>query len=199
MGHLQRGCVFLVGNRWIWANDNVLTKKGNCASVTRDDERTVVRIVDKYITQINANLRSKPTFLTNSEGKKEALPVYLSFFYRCAKPGKLTVKFENVDKTGFENFNSMEVEEEIAATTGYVQYSCDGLWNGTGDFKLSFTGEIYLYMLVLSTDKVEALTYKYRTLFEQSERLVNSQQKTLMLTGAYLLGQVSSPPPSMRL
>ena len=109
MGHLQRGCVFLVGNRWIWANDNVLTKKGNCASVTRDDERTVVRIVDKYITQINANLRSKPTFLTNSEGKKEALPVYLSFFYRCAKPGKLTVKFENVDKTGFENFNSMEV------------------------------------------------------------------------------------------
>lgn len=179
---------FLVGNRWIWANDNVLTKKGNCASVTRDDERTVVRIVDKYITQINANLRSKPTFLTNSEGKKEALPVYLSFFYRCAKPGKLTVKFENVDKTGFENFNSMEVEEEIAATTGYVQYSCDGLWNGTGDFKLSFTGEIYLYMLVLSTDKVEALTYKYRTLFEQSERLVKFSAENLDADGRILAG-----------
>lgn len=27
-------------------------------------------------------------------------------------------------------------------------------------------------MLVMSTDKVEALTYKYRTLFEQSEKLV---------------------------
>lgn len=163
---------FLVGNRWIWANDNVLTKKGDCASVTRDNDRTVVRLVNKHIIQKNSNLRSKPTFAVNSEGQKEALPVYLSFFYRCVKPGKLTVKFENIDKSGFANFNSMEVEEELAATTGYVQYTCDGLWNGTGDFKLSFSGEIYLYMLVLSTDKVEALTHKYRTLFEQSEKLV---------------------------
>ena len=163
---------FLVGNKWIWANNNVLTRKGNCASVTKDDGRTVVRIVNKYILQKNTNLRSKPTFAANADGKKEALPVYLSFFYRCVKPGKLTVRFDNVDKTGFENFNSFEIEEDLAETTGYVQFNCDGLWNGTGDFRLSFTGEIYLYMLVMSTDKVEALTYKYRTLFEQSEKLI---------------------------
>lgn len=163
---------FLVGNKWIWANNNVLTQKGNCASVTKDDGRTVVRIVNKYILQKNANLRSKPTFETNADGKKEALPVYLSFFYRCVKPGKLTVRFDSVDKTGFENFNSFDIEEELVETTGYVQFNCDGLWNGTGDFRLSFTGEIYLYMLVMSTDKVEALTYKYRTLFEQSEKLI---------------------------
>lgn len=163
---------FLVGNKWIWANNNVLTRKGNCASVTKDDGRTVVRIVNKYILQKNANLRSKPTFETNADGKKEALPVYLSFFYRCVKPGKLTVRFDSVDKTGFENFNSFDIEEELVETTGYVQFNCDGLWNGTGDFRLSFTGEIYMYMLVMSTDKVEALTYKYRTLFEQSEKLI---------------------------
>lgn len=163
---------FLVGNKWIWANNNVLTRKGNCASVTKDDGRTVVRIVNKYILQKNANLRSKPTFANNADGKKEALPVYLSFFYRCVKPGKLTVRFDSVDKTGFENFNSFDIEEELVETTGYVQFNCDGLWNGTGDFRLSFTGEIYLYMLVMSTDKVEALTYKYRTLFEQSEKLI---------------------------
>ena len=163
---------FLVGNKWIWANNNVLTRKGNCASVTKDDGRTVVRIVNKYILQKNPNLRSKPMFATNAYGKKEALPVYLSFFYRCVKPGKLTVRFDSVDKTGFENFNSFDIEEELAETTGYVQFNCDGLWNGTGDFRLSFTGEIYLYMLVMSTDKVEALTYKYRTLFEQSEKLI---------------------------
>lgn len=163
---------FLVGNKWIWANNNVLTRKGNCASVTKDDGRTVVRIVNKYILQKNANFRSKPTFETNADGKKEALPVYLSFFYRCVKPGKLTVRFDSVEKTGFENFNSFDIEEELVETTGYVQFNCDGLWNGTGDFRLSFTGEIYLYMLVMSTDKVEALTYKYRTLFEQSEKLI---------------------------
>lgn len=163
---------FLVGNKWVWANGAALSKKGDGASVVTDMGRKVVRIRNKYIRQKHENLRFVPSFPTNSEGKKEALPVYLSFFYRCAKSGTLKIGFENVDKTGFADFNSMEVSEEIAATGGYVQYTCSGLWNGTGDFKLAFDGDIYLYMLVLSTDKIEALTYKYKTLFEQSERLV---------------------------
>lgn len=163
---------FLVGNRWIWANGAALSKKGDGASVVTDMGRKVVRIRNKYIRQEHENLRFVPTFPINDDGKKEALPVYLSFFYRCAKSGTLKIGFENVDKTGFADFNSMEVSEEIAATGGYVQYTCSGLWNGTGDFKLAFDGDIYLYMLVLSTDKIEALTYKYKTLFEQSERLV---------------------------
>lgn len=163
---------FLVGNKWVWANGAALSKKGDGASVVTDMGRKVVRIRNKYIRQKHENLRFVPTFPTNGDGKKEALPVYLSFFYRCAKSGTLKIGFENVDKTGFADFNSMEVSEEIAATGGYVQYTCSGLWNGTGDFKLAFDGDIYLYMLVLSTDKIEALTYKYKTLFEQSERLV---------------------------
>lgn len=163
---------FLVGNKWVWANGAALSKKGDGASVVTDMGRKVVRIRNKYIRQKHENLRFVPTFPTNSAGKKETLPVYLSFFYRCAKAGTLKIGFENVDKTGFADFNSMEVSEEIAATGGYVQYTCSGLWNGTGDFKLAFDGDIYQYMLVLSTDKIEALTYKYKTLFEQSDRLV---------------------------
>lgn len=164
---------FLVGNKWIWANKNVLSKKGNSASVTTDNGRVVVRIRNKYILQKYANLRVIPEMGVTSDGLKTALPVYLSFFYRCAEPGTLKVEFENVDKTGFVEFDSLNIEEQLQSTDGvYKQYTCSGLWNGTGDFKLSFTGDIYLYMLVLSTDKVEAFTYQYKTLFEQSERLV---------------------------
>lgn len=189
---------FLVGNRWIWANGAALSKKGDGASVVIDMGRKVVRIRNKYIRQKHENLRFVPTFPTNSAGKKEALPVYLSFFYRCAKSGTLKIGFENVDKTGFADFNSMEVSEEIAATGGYVQYTCSGLWNGTGDFKLAFDGDIYLYMLVLSTDKIEALTYKYKTLFEQSERLVkisaavyDKDERALEETGLIVTSKVS--------
>jgi len=189
---------FLVGNRWIWANGAALSKKGDGASVVTDMGRRVVRIRNKYIRQKHENLRFVPTFPTNGEGKKEALPVYLSFFYRCAKSGTLKIGFENVDKTGFADFNSMEVSEEIAATGGYVQYTCSGLWNGTGDFKLAFDGDIYLYMLVLSTDKIEALTYKYKTLFEQSERLVkisaavyDKDERALEETGLIVTSKVS--------
>ncbi|WP_337814004.1 hypothetical protein [Prevotellamassilia timonensis] len=163
---------FLVGNKWVWANGGALSKKGDGASVVTDMGRKVVRIRNKYIRQKHEHLRFVPTFPANSDGKKEALPVYLSFFYRCAKAGTLKVGFEGVEKVGFADFASMEVREALGVTDGYVQYTCSGLWNGTGDFKLSFDGDIYLYMLVLSTDKVEALTYKYKTLFEQSERLV---------------------------
>lgn len=163
---------FLVGNKWVWANGAALSKKGDGASVVTDMGRKVVRIRNKYIRQKHENLRFVPTFPTNGDGKKEALPVYLSFFYRCAKAGTLKIGFENVDKAGFADFDSLAVSEQIAVTDGYVQYTCSGLWNGTGDFKLAFDGDIYLYMLVLSTDKIEALTYKYKTLFEQSERLV---------------------------
>ena len=189
---------FLVGNRWIWANGAALPKKGDGASVVTDMGRKVVRIRNKYIRQKHENLRFVPTFPTNGEGKKEALPVYLSFFYRCAKSGTLKIGFENIDKTGFADFNSMEVSEEIAATGGYVQYTCSGLWNGTGDFKLEFDGDIYLYMLVLSTDKIEALTYKYKTLFEQSERLVkisaavyDKDERALEETGLIVTSKVS--------
>lgn len=189
---------FLVGNKWVWANGAALSKKGDGASVVTDMGRKVVRIRNKYIRQKYENLRFVPTFPTESDGKKEALPVYLSFFYRCAKGGTLKIGFENVDKTGFADFNSMEVSEEIAATGGYVQYTCSGLWNGTGDFKLSFDGDIYLYMLVLSTDKIEALTYKYKTLFEQSERLVkisaavyDKNERALEETGLIVTSKVS--------
>ena len=162
---------FLAGNKWIWANGHALGHKENYAAVTTDMGRKVVHIRNRYIKQLNSHLHKIPKFSTNADGEVEAAAVYLSFYYRCAKAGRLKVEFEDMDKTGFADFNSLCVEEDLSTTEGYEQFTCNGLWNGTGDFVLSFTGEIYLYMLVLSTDRIEGLTYKYRTLFEQSERL----------------------------
>lgn len=164
---------FLLGNKWIWANGAPLSDKTNYACVKTDDGRTTVYIRNKYILQKNGNFRFIPTYNeVNAEGQKKPEAVYLSYFYRVAKAGRLTIKFEGLDKTGFENFNEFSYDGELGVTDGYQVFNHSGLWNGTGDFKLAFTGEIYLYMLVLSTDRAEALAYKYKTLFEQSEKLV---------------------------
>lgn len=163
---------WLAGEKTIWVNGRLLTKKGDGASVTQDLNRTVVHIRNKYILQRHEHLYVEPEITTNSAGQKEAKPVYLNLYYRCAQAGTLTVEFLNVDNTGFAPYESLHVVENIAVTEGYRQYRCSGLWNGTGDFKLSFTGDIYLYMLTLSTDKVEELSHRYRTLFEQSEKVV---------------------------
>lgn len=163
---------FILGNRWIWANDNILSKKGDGASVVTDDNRRVVRIKNKYIIQKYADLRGVPEIKTNEDGYKEPTPVYLSFFYKVKTAGTLQVKFENINNTGFVDYIPLEETIELEPTSVYQQMTLSGLWNGTGDFKLSFTGEIFIYMLVLSTDKIEALTHTYRTLFEQSEKLI---------------------------
>lgn len=164
---------FLLGNKWIWANGAPLSDKTNYACVKTDGGRTTVYIRNRYILQKHENFRFIPDNTeVNAEGEKKPEAVYLSFFYRVAKAGRLTITFEGLDKTGFENFNEFSYDGELAVTDGYQIFNHSGLWNGTGDFRLAFTGEIYLYMLVLSTDRAEALAYKYKTLFEQSEKLV---------------------------
>lgn len=164
---------FLLGSKWIWANGAPLSDKTNYATVKADDGRTTVFIRNKYILQKHENFCFIPDYNDiNDEGQKKPEAVYLSFFYRVAKAGRMIIKFEGLDKSGFENFNEFSYDGELDVTDGYQIFNHSGLWNGTGDFKLSFTGEIYLYMLVLSTDRAEALAYKYKTLFEQSEKLV---------------------------
>lgn len=163
---------WLAGEKPLLVNGRLLTKKGAGGSVTQDMNRTVVHIRNKYILQKHGDLYVEPEITTNGAGQKEAKPVYLNFYYRCAQAGTLTVEFLNVDNTGFASYESLHVVENIGVTEGYRQYKCSGLWNGTGDFKLSFTGDIYLYMLTLSTDKTEELAQRYRTLFEQSEKVV---------------------------
>ena len=161
-----------LGNKWIWANDNVLTKKGDGTSLTTDDGRVVVRIKNKYICQKFADLRAVPEIKTNEDGKKEPTPVYLSFFYKVKKKGVLTIGFDNINNDGFIDYEPLSYRQELDATETYQQLTVSGLWNATGDFKLSFTGEMFVYMFVLSTDRIESLTHTYRTLLEQSDKLI---------------------------
>lgn len=181
---------FFLGNKWIWANNNVLSKKGDGASLATDDGRTVVRIRNKYICQKFKDLRAVPEIKTNEDGKKEPVPVYLSFFYKVVKKGVLTIGFENINNDGFIDYEPLSYNQELDVTKTYQQLTVSGLWNATGDFKLSFTGEMFVYMFVLSTDHIESLAYTYRTLFEQSERLVkisaavfDKDEKALSETG----------------
>lgn len=163
---------FLFGEKWIWANGNVLTKRNDGTSVTTDNGRKVALIKNSYLIQKEANFRSRPEVKTNDDGLKEPIPIYLSFMYKVRKSGVLAVGFNNTDDEGFVPFTEFGTSVKLEATDIYQQFTMSGLWSGNGDFTLAFTGEILVYMLVLTTDRVEALSYKYRTLFEQSDKLI---------------------------
>nr|DAS75180.1 MAG TPA: tail protein [Caudoviricetes sp.] len=165
--------LFRFGAKWLWVNNAPLSNKTDYAAIKQDDGRTTVFIKNNYIKQKNADLRFIPTYLdTNSDGQKLASAVYLLFFYRVKTAGRLRIEFEGLNQTGFEPFNAFGYDGYLEASDGYKTFDCSGLWNGTGDFKLSFTGEINLYMLILSTDRAEALAYRYKTFFEQSEKMI---------------------------
>ena len=169
----SKATLFTLGGRWIWANGGPYgTKPDGHAEIRTDGKTPYAYIRNNYIMQRLQNFRLVPDYRqTNSRGERVPGVVYLSFSYRVIKAGRLKVEFVGADKTGFENFNMFGHEEELPVG-GEKIFTLDGLWNGTGDFKLSFTGVIYISLLVFSTNKADALTYKYRTLFEQSAKLI---------------------------
>lgn len=169
----SRATLFTLGGKWVWANGGPLgTKPDGHAEMRTDGKVPYAYIRNGYIMQKLEDFRLVPEYRqTNSAGERVPGVVYLSFSYRVIKAGRLKIEFVGADKTGFENFNMFGHEEDLPVG-GEKMFTLDGLWNGTGDFKLSFTGTIYVSLLVFSTNKADALSYKYRTLFEQSERLV---------------------------
>ena len=181
----SKATLFTLGGRWIWANGGPYgTKPDGHAEIRTDGKVPYAYIRNSYIMQKLEDFRLVPEYRqTNSQGERVPGVVYLSFSYRVIKAGRLKIEFVGADKTGFENFNMFGHEEDLPVG-GEKMFTLDGLWNGTGDFKLSFTGVIYISLLVFSTNKADALAYKYRTLFEQSDRLVKisaaSSTRTVM-------------------
>lgn len=163
---------FTLGGKYLWVNGAPYSNKGSYAGVEYVDGRTVMCINNNYILQKNADFKTRPAYEPGLDGLLKAKPVFLTFFYKCTEPGTLDIVFEGVDQTGFQNFQEFRITQDIAAGEGYRTFEGSGLWNGTGDFRLSFSGKMYLYMLMLSLDHIEDFVYSHKTLFEQTDLLV---------------------------
>ncbi len=164
---------YMAGIDWIWATNGPLALVDGTVYSSSYDGRTELHITAGTVRQLSKDLLGIPDIPTDARtGKKKAIPVTLRFYYRCAQAGVLRVFFDNVDKTGFEDFTSIDVTESLAVTDGYRLYTCRGLWNGSGDFALMFSGEIYVYMPMLTSDTGDVIAERYKTLFNQSDTLV---------------------------
>lgn len=163
---------FLIGNKWIWLNDKPYANKTAYTGITTDRNRTVLYIKNRYLLQRNENFESHPVCDEKDiDGKFLPKKFYLSFFYRCITPGTLKIEFEGANQDGFSPFEMLSVNQEIEATgEEYKTFETTGLWNGTGDFRLSFSGEMYLYAVRLSLDRIADIEQRYKTFFEQTDK-----------------------------
>ena len=161
------------GGKWILAGNKLLSSSENGnVEVVKTGKVPYVRITNSYIMQKNGDFRTIPDFKElNGDGLRIPGYVYLSFHYKVIEAGHLRIEFVNGNKAGFENFNMFAYDGDLPVG-GEKVLNHSGLWNGTGDFKLSFTGVIQVSLLVFSTDRTDALAYKYATFFEQSDKMI---------------------------
>ena len=164
--------LFAAGGRLLWLDGALLAKKGPCACVREEEGRAVMYIDNQYLKQRNADFKTRLDYETGADGLRKPRAFKLAFLYKCLEAGSLDVRFDGCDGTGFQSFEAFRTNRELRPDDEYRTFECSGMWNGTGDFRLSFTGKIFIYMLTLGVDEAEDLAYTYRTLFEQTDQLV---------------------------
>lgn len=159
-----------MGNRWIWGNDMPFVRKDKAAGLTQDAGRTVVRLKAGSIVQRNTDFAVHPDFDADMQGNPIPQNIRLSFFYKVSEPGRLSGGIVNGNtRTDYE---PLTINAALGVSDSYQRFDAVGMWDGSGDFQLTFTGDMYLYMLILDQDGIDILEGRYRTLFEQSDRLV---------------------------
>lgn len=147
---------YTAGGKLLMFNRNLFAQKDKVAGIVNLDGRNMLRIKNSGIRQANADVR-KPEPTTSV--------LYLTFKYICKSGGTLTAGFEGSDQAeGRLPFIVESLEENIE--TQSLEYS--GSWDGTGDFVLKFTGDIYIDVLALTNRPLDDFKIEVGTRFEQT-------------------------------
>lgn len=142
-----------VGGDLLWIGGAFYSEKREVADIYRDGERNVLRLLGTTIYQSNANMK----------GDKAAGTYSYAFFYKVMRRGVLTVGF-----AGQELYDSLTLDP----SDEYVKLSKAGRWDGTGDFRIGFTGEILIYGVSLFNDRLADAVIKLETRILQTEEYI---------------------------
>ena len=141
--------VFRVNQKLLYFNENFYSNKEAIAALTKEDNRNAVRLKNSYIMQYNDDYDKHPTF-----DEKVARLFNIQFRYKVIRPGILTIYFKNENSNGFESYEKINYTQQLDETSVFKTLDISGKWNGTGDFYLSFTGDILIHSVVLYDDEL---------------------------------------------
>ena len=144
-------------------NGSVVSTGTRRANVEEYDGKQMLHIVDTGITQANALIRKPGTHKeydapasekTTSEGKDVQDNLYLSIKLLPKTEGQLTIGFKYNGQTPEGKTNTLPYTQQmvIAKSKDWQTLQWEGTWHGLGDFRLQFTGEMYVSILAV-TDK----------------------------------------------
>lgn len=177
---------FTVNGIFLLINDEFYSRKDAMAAVVRYGDRNALRIIDSGIKQANADLADKPTY---EEG--EALrKFFISFRYKVTTAGTLTIGFPG---------QNLHFTERLEPGEEYALKEYSGTWDGTGDFELKFTGDIYIHSLALTDNAYEDLYTKLSSEIEQTAESIRLEVKELSESNNQKFSQIEQRADSIEL
>lgn len=168
--------LFTVSERYIPVNDSLYSEKDRITGIVQVLNRLALCIKGSTIRQLNANLSRKPEGLVEMpDGTTKWPTFYISFMCKVKTAGTLTIGFPGQD---------LYETKAMTTTEAFTQEEFIGEWDGTGDFTISHTGEIFIYNLLLTSRPLDDFRVEMSTKLEQTnERVGMYANKVENLTG----------------
>lgn len=177
---------FTVNGKFLLVNDKFYSRKDAMAAVIGDGDRNVLRILSSGIKQSNADLANKPTYEEGEEPKN----FFISFRYKVATAGTLTIGFPG---------QNLHFTERLEPGEEYIMKEYSGTWDGTGDFELKFTGDIYIHSLALTENAFEDLYTKLSSEIKQTAESIRLEVKELSESNNQRFSQIEQTAENLKL
>ena len=177
---------FTVNGKFLLVNGEFYSRKDAMAAVVRYGDRNVLRILSSGIKQLNADLANKPTYEEGEEPGK----FFISFRYKVATAGTLTIGFPG---------QNLHFTERLEPSEEYAMKEYSGTWDGTGDFELKFTGDIYIHSLALAENAFEDLYTKLSSEIKQTAESIRLEVKELSESNNQRFSQIEQTAENLKL
>lgn len=159
----------LLMNGNLYLSDSSVSDSTKRATLSTYDGKQMLYLYDSGIIQRNSYIRKPETHKVYDESAKnsstwdqsvtdnlkddysiEKDTLYLEIKFLALKSGTLTIGFQGAsgDGNSLPNPTNVEVSSSLEWQTLYWK----GTWDGKGDFILSFTGEMYVSQLAVTSD-----------------------------------------------
>lgn len=156
--------LFTVSERYIPVNDSLYSEKDRITGIVQVLNRLALRIKNSTIRQLNANLSRRPEGLVAMpDGSMKWPTFYISFMCKVKTAGTLTIGFPGQD---------LYETKAMTPTDAFAQEEFIGEWDGTGDFTISHTGEVFIYNLLLTSRPLDDFRVEMSTKLEQTNERV---------------------------
>ena len=156
--------LFTVNGKLLSFNRNFYGNKNRTLKVVNDGSRLTIRVKNIGIKQLNENI-SKPAKVVLADGTTDNPNFYVSFQYKCTLAGTLKIGFPGTP---------LYFEQQLAVTDEYQYLELSGKWDLTGDFTLSFDGDMLLYDLSLRNDKLQDFALLTSSKFTQTDQSISA-------------------------